>query len=81
MSKFNGSISELDVSNVIQMNEIFYSSFFKNDISDWVFNPDLKIDKDTRRVLENSHNWKREKEVENLKLMISDLNLSKKTTL
>lgn len=66
-SSFNGDISKWNVSNVKHMIDIFRNSVFNQDISNWKFHPQLTIYKDLRRVLENSHNIRLEKEANLLK--------------
>ena len=44
-SKFNGDISKWDVSNVNNMENMFYGSVFNQDISNWdVSNVKFKLD-------------------------------------
>ena len=41
-AKFNGDISNWDVSNVTSMKGMFYSSKFNGDLSKWKINPKVK---------------------------------------
>ena len=70
-SKFNGDISSWDVSNVRHMNALFRGSNFQGDISCWNIRRNLVMDDDLKRVLENSHNLRNQREAINLKIGLS----------
>jgi hypothetical protein len=43
-SKYNGNISEWDVSNVTDMRHMFKDSQFNQDISNWKINPNCRTE-------------------------------------
>lgn len=70
-AEFNGDISKWDVSGVKKARAMFVQSKFNRYIGDWKFHEDLELDDSIIHVLENSYNIKNQKELSELKLIIS----------